>query len=232
MPFKKPTDTEIKTAWAITSVFETGKASGDYSMVAVLKDGAGISYGKHQATDRSGTLDKIVHQYVHRGGSLAGMLAPYIVRLTDSPPTLHKDDEFMQLLANLGKDPVMQKVQDDVFARDYWRPALKTGEVCELELPLSYAVLYDICIQSGPGRIKKLRKQFKEVPPSKGGDEESWVRALNNARWSWLRGHSNPVVRTTVYRPKSFFEIMTSEAGWNLQLPLRVWNVTISETDL
>ena len=45
---------------SIVSVFETGKAEGDPAAVVVLPDGAGISYGLHQATDRAGSLDEIV----------------------------------------------------------------------------------------------------------------------------------------------------------------------------
>jgi len=232
MSFKPPDDHQAKTAWAITSIFETGSAHGSYSKVAVLRDGAGISYGKHQATDRGNTLDKIVYEYVHRGGKWAGLLAPYIVRLGDDPPTLQSNQVFKDLLAKLGDDPVMHKVQDDVFSGDYWQPALSTGRRCALQYPLSYAVLYDICIQSGSGRIGKLRKTFGAKPPSTGGDEKQWVLALNKARWDWLAHHSNSVVRSTVYRPKAFTELASTVKGWNLQLPLKVRHVMIRETDL
>jgi hypothetical protein len=43
-------------ALAIVHIFETGKAFGDYTAVAVLNDGAGISYGINQFTHRSGSL--------------------------------------------------------------------------------------------------------------------------------------------------------------------------------
>ena len=58
-------------ALAIVNVFESGKAFGDFSAVAVLNDGAGISYGFCQFTHRSGALAAVLEQYLKNGGQVA-----------------------------------------------------------------------------------------------------------------------------------------------------------------
>ena len=67
----------------ILSIFETGRVptAASYQTCTILRDGAGISYGKHQATDNAGSLDKIVQKYIAAGGKHAEALKPYVPRL-------------------------------------------------------------------------------------------------------------------------------------------------------
>ena len=222
---------QARTAWAITNVFETGQARGEYGRVAVLPDGAGISYGRSQATEASGTLAKVLHRYVALGGERAHDLAPYFGLLGAGHP-MHEHGAFKDLLADLGEDKRMQVAQDEVFADGYWLPAVEYGARCGLVLPLSYAVLYDLNIHSGTGRVGKLRRTFDEVPPAKGGSEMAWIGALNDARFKWLAGHSREIVRKTTYRPQTFATLATTDRGWQLELPLRCHGVTITAEDI
>ena len=226
------TDKQTRTIWAITNIFETGSPGGDYSEVAVLPDGAGISYGRSQATDKGGTLDKIVLEYIDRGGPMAAELAPWVIRLADNPPTLQNEPKFIALLKEAGRCPVMRQVQDDVFADGYWSPVLRLGSRLQLTWPLSYAILYDVAIQSGYGRIAKLRQTFSEMPPSKCGDEKSWAIALNVARSDWLGNHSRSIVRKTVYRPEAYRLLSQNNKGWELRLPLVVRGVKVTEDNI
>lgn len=191
------------------SIHETGKlpSVSAYSTVTVLRDGGGISYGKHQSTDHSGSLDAIVHRYCDKGGTLAGKLVPYFDELgrDDSTkvdpgnlPQWVKD--FKELLKEAGKDPVMQVSQDEVFDEGYWKPAVLKCEAMGLVSGLSYLAVYDTCIQSGPGRVDILRNKFAAVPPARGGDELVWVKAFLKARRDWLLSSSNVLVRNSVYR--------------------------------
>ena len=225
------TNQQIHTAQAITNVFETGRPRGDYSRVAVLPDGAGISYGRSQATERSGTLERVLHRYVHLGGKNGHLLAPWFGLLGAKEP-LHDSEAFKALLVKLGNDPVMRVAQDEVFTDGYWNPAQEQGIRCGLEFPLSYAILYDIHIQSGAGRVGKLRRAFAEVPPSKGGAERDWAMALNSARFRWLATHSRKIVRATTYRPETYSILASTDRGWHLELPLRCRGMTIGEEDI
>lgn len=212
---------------AIVSIHETGKlpSPSAYKTVTVLKDGAGISYGKHQSTDKSESLDAVVLAYADMGGLLGPKLLPYLKRLEEdqttsvnpsNPPAWVK--ELMALLSEAGSDPTMQRAQDEVFDRMYWRPAQERGASMKLALPLSYLALYDTAIHSGPGRIDSLRKAFPEVPPSRGGDEHKWTTAFIRARRSWLASHSNPLVQKTVYRCDGMLGLI-KEGRWDLVKP-------------
>lgn len=222
-----------RTIKQIVNVFETGKAKGDYSAAALLPDGAGISYGRSQATDGGGNLDRIVYRYLDLGGELGEELRPYLDELVDNattrvdvrnPPAWVK--ELMELLAKAGEDPIMRKAQDAIFDEEYWEPAVNQAKAMQLELPLSWAVVYDTCIHSGPGGVARIRRRFPEVPPSRGGDEMAWTRAYIRARYAWLSGYPNPLVRKTVYRMKTFLQLIEAD-NWHLERPLRVLGATI-----
>jgi len=63
------TDVLLK-AMAVVNIFETGKPFGEFAAVAVLNDGAGISYGISQFTHRSGSLLAVVEKYLASGGMI------------------------------------------------------------------------------------------------------------------------------------------------------------------
>jgi chitosanase len=221
---------------SVLSINETGKLPSPtaYSTVTILKDGAGISYGKHQSTDRSGSLDAIVMRYLDLNGSMASNFDPYLSKLNanfttkvdpSNPPADVK--ALMKLLADAGKDPIMQRAQDEIFDEQYWMPSVNKGKAMKLTLPLSYLALYDTCIHSGSGRIDALRKVFPEVPPSSGGDEKAWTRAFLNARYSWLRSHPNALVQRSADRVTAILKIASAD-NWSLKTPFVYrFNVTI-----
>lgn len=221
---------------SVLSINETGKlpSATAYSTVTVLSDGAGISYGKHQSTDRSGSLDAIVLRYLDLGGAMSDKFRPFLKDLDanfstavdpKNPPQHVKD--LMNLLAEAGKDPVMQRAQDEVFDENYWVPAEQRGQAMKLVTPLAYLALYDTCIHSGPSRIDALRKVFPERAPATGGDETAWVRAFLNARFNWLKANSNPLVQRSADRVTAILKIADS-GNWNLQTPFVYrFNVTI-----
>jgi hypothetical protein len=80
------TKDQKKVIDSVLSIFETGKVPtpASYSTCAILTDGAGISYGKHQATDRAGSLDKIVDLYIQQGGKHGEELKQFVPAM---PPT-------------------------------------------------------------------------------------------------------------------------------------------------
>lgn len=218
---------------SIVNVFETGKAVGDYGLATILKDGAGISYGRSQATDGSDSLDQICYAYIDRGGDLADRLATFMPYLEkDATTKLDPSNppswclELLDLLREAGADPVMQAAQDAVFDTNYWSPAVAQAEQMGLTLLLSYAVVYDTCIHSGPGGVSKIRSKFPELPPARGGQEKSWAQAYVKARRNWLAGHSNPIVQKTVYRMDAF-QALIDQDNWNLTTPFYVRKVKI-----
>ncbi len=53
-------------ALSICHIFETSKPLGRADVVAILKDGAGISYGIPQGTHKSGNLADIIERYLSK----------------------------------------------------------------------------------------------------------------------------------------------------------------------
>jgi chitosanase len=220
----------------ILSIFETGKipTAASYSTCTILKDGAGISYGKHQATDKAGSLDKIVKKYIAVGGSHASKLQPYVLQLEanesakvnpTAPPGWAKT--LVGLLKEAGADPKMQSAQDAIFDENYWNPAVTHAKQIGLKTALGHAVIYDTCIHSGPGRVATHRAEFPQKSPANGGDEKEWVKAYVAARRAWLLGNSNPLVQKCVYRMDAFEKLMT-EGNWDLVTPFSVRNVKVT----
>ena len=213
---------------SIVRVFESGHPDGRYDAIVILPDSAGISYGISQGTDRSGTLDRIVRDYIAAGGAFARELAPYLPRLQrdetasvdpQHPPAWVR--QLMALLVDAAADPVMQRVQNSVFTELYWRPALTAARSLGLRHPLSLAVVYDTWIHSGPQGLSRIRRLFDEVPPAAGGDEQAWTTAYVRARRNWLSRHPRAAVRATTYRMDAFGDLIAA-ANWSLHTPIRI----------
>jgi len=219
---------------AVVSVLETGKlpSPAAYGTVAILADGAGLSYGKHQATAAS-TLPALLAEYDRRNGLYAGRIRPYLPLLasTCSLTSESQASEAVQILIAVlraaGADPVMQQVQDDLFDREYWIPATTYASNIGLCTALSHLCVYDLAIQSGPTRIDKLRPMFPAAPPSRGGDEAEWTRQLVRARREWLAGHPTEAVRRSVYRCDQLLGLITA-GKWHLTRPFVVLGVRIA----
>lgn len=229
------TENQRRVIDCVLSIFETGRipTPAAYSTCAILPDGAGISYGKHQSTDRGGTLDKIVDLYIQKGGKHAAELKQFVPKLALNesakvdPKNIPSWAKYlMGVLKTAGADPVMQECQDVIFDSDYWVPAVGHANTLGIKSALGHLVVYDTCIHSGPGGVAIIRSRFPELPPSKGGDEKAWVQAYVNARRGWLAGNKNPIVQRTVYRMDAFNDLIKS-GNWDLNTPLTVRGVKI-----
>jgi hypothetical protein len=221
----------------IVSVFETGVPQGDPTRASVLADGAGITYGLHQATDGSDSLDAILLEYDALGGTYARELRVWWPWLAEDGTRLENplllSSRCEQLLADLrraGKDPVMRAAQEAVFARLYWEPAMAQCDALGLVEPLSRTAIYDLAIQSGLARLAQLRLAFPELPPYRGGDERAWTLSLLRARRAFLLRSTREVVRKSVYRVDAL-EQLAREGRWTLDAPFMVRSQTITAAD-
>lgn len=218
---------------AIVSIFETGKAAGNPAACAILPDGAGISYGAHQATDASDSLDAILVEYLRRDGAMqsaakevlavvqADVSTRYRSISSATPGVVHA----VELLRKMGADPIMAEAQEAVFERLYWQPAQDQAEGMGLVEPLSWAICYDTAIHSGPGGIAKIRARFPELPPIRGGDERRWAAAYVTARRAWLASRGG-IVAQTVYRMDAFSALIAA-GNWALTTPFSVRGVRV-----
>ena len=222
---------------SVVSIFETGRVptASSYSTCSILNDGAGISYGKHQCTDKAGSLDLVCKRYIELGGQQAGPLKEYMGYLSTNESSKYNNvtssypawlNSLISLLKSAGSDKIMQQAQDEVFDKNYWNPAVEHCKNIGLTTALGHLVIYDTCIHSGPGRVSSLRQKFPEKSPANGGDEKAWVIAFLNARRAWLASSSNTLVQKTVYRIDSMLEIAKAN-NWDLNTPLVVRKVKI-----
>ncbi|HNQ60125.1 MAG TPA: chitosanase [Bacteroidales bacterium] len=206
----------------VVNVFETGKLEGRYDALVVMNDGPGgipqITFGRSQTTEYSGLRDLIL-RYIKREGVYAAQLSEYEPRIGKTPLT--NDQVFKQLLIQAGRnDPLMISVQDEFFDQTYYQPAFKFFTTNGFELPLSLLVIYDSYIHSG--RVPDfLRRRFGEKIPARGGNEKEWVTRYCDVRHQWLKYHSNPILRKTIYRTACFKE-QIALGNWMLVLPIRV----------
>jgi chitosanase len=211
----------------VLSIFETGRmpSAKSYSTCTVLPDGAGISYGKHQATDRSDSLDLILSVYIAAGGKYAPSIQSFVPRLKSNEtaavdpknlPSWVKD--LMDVLAAAGTDPIMQKAQDDVFDKGYWKPAADLCARLGIKTALGHLVIYDTCIHSGIGGVGNIRKMFPDPSPANGGTEHSYIRTYVNSRRIWMASHSKVIIQRCVYRMDALLSLM-NEGNWDLRMP-------------
>lgn len=220
----------------VLAIFETGRVptAASYSTCTVLKDGAGISYGKHQCTDKAGSLDLVCKKYIELGGVHAAELEKYMGYLaTNESAKVDPKGPFpawltslINLLKTAGADPIMQQAQDFVFDANYFMPAVNHAKDIGLTTALGLLAIYDTCIHSGPGRVATHRAAFPEKSPKNGGDEKAWVKAYLNARRAWLAGNSNPIVQKTVYRQDAILDLIKAD-NWDLKLPFSVRSVKV-----
>jgi hypothetical protein len=234
------TFTQRATIDEIVALFETGRPVSPeaYTTATVLADGAGITYGIHQAT-RS-VLEAILAEYSVRAGAYAGEIARAFAghAVADARPYSSEAAapawvrDVLTQLRLAGRDTTMQAVQREVFAAKVWDPVEALCRSLGLVEPLSYLTLYDTAIQSGIGRIEALRPNFPEAPPSRRGRERIWTAQFIGARRRWLETYSSVVpgktelVRRSVYRVVEL-ERMAGAGLWALARPLTVRGVAI-----
>ena len=167
--------------WAITNIFETGRAAGNPAALQTQDNGI-ISYGSHQATLTAGTLAQVVERYIQNSDApTATALHPWLPRLHTQDPALRHAADLHQLLKDAAADPAMLAAQDHIFDQLYYQPAIARALEHGLQWPLSLACLYDAGVQGGRDRILA---RFSHPP---GHPETAWIARFLDEREKWLR---------------------------------------------
>ena len=235
------TTIDKKKASAIVRVFETGKPLGDYSAVAVLNDGAGVSYGASQFTHRSGSLRAVVDEYLRLDGAVGRkvLIDRYKTLRTitaEAMQTLAADMPFRNALRAAGMTREMREAQDRIAFDKYLAPAIEACNGSGFVLPLSLAVIYDSLTH---GSYEKIRDRVR-VSKSDGFGrstyqtaeavaltfEKEWIREYVSVRHAWLGSILR--LRSTRYRTQ-FFENQIKLGRWHLELPMIVHGVRLTD---
>jgi chitosanase len=220
-------------ALAIVHIFETSKPFGEYSAVAVLNDGAGISYGINQFTHRSKSLFAVIQRFVKLGGELPDV----VERVWDSLRSgtqigvVSGSGPVKQALARLGANPLMQQAQREIAFENYLKPALEAAEGSDFQFPLSLAVIYD---SINHGSYDKIRDKVVVNRPGNGSMKEEeferlWISKYVQKRDAWLE--SVPRLAATDYRT-DFFLAQLARGNWNLNLPVNVHGYKLTDVHI
>jgi chitosanase len=202
----------IKKIRNVLNIAEQGTQQIPYGKVEVMADGPNqinqvtLSVG---FTQYGGNLEKVIRAYIKEGGSVSE-LANY--RMDDKG--LPHNATFKGLLKKAGSDPIMQKVQEELYDKLYIQPAIKWGDSEGFVEPLSHLVICDSFLHSG-SVLKFLRNRFTEKTPKSGGNEKVWIVSYVDERHKWLETHSNKILRNTTYRTKYYRELAKME-DWKL----------------
>ncbi len=210
-------DEDKAKAAAIVNIFETGKAAGRFDAVAVLDDGAGISYGIAQFTHRSGALRNVLERYMEKGAPIAlkafEKYRPlWKLRSARAVAELASAADFQKALAHAADAAEMREAQAEVAFDAYMRPALGECEKRNYELPLSLAIVLDSLVH---GSWEKIRERVK----SSIENEKEWITEYVQKRDAWLNGITR--LRKTRYRTKCFLT-QIARRNWDLKLPIVV----------
>ncbi len=224
---------DIKTAAAIVRIFETGSSAGRYSALAVLNDGAGISYGVSQFTHRSGSLQKVAEQYLANGGTVAAnVLRKYLptlrLRTASAIRSLAANAEFRNALVRAGATEEMRLAQEYVAYEMYMLPTMRACAGSGFTLPLSLAVIYDSLTHGSYAMIRD-RVRIGRGESSEEHFEKAWITEYVRRRDAWLA--SVPRLSVTRYRTKFFLDCI-AVGNWHLELPLKVNGVLLTKKDL
>lgn len=180
--------------WRITSVFESGRPEGNPAAYQTADAGI-ISYGKHQATLQSGTLAAVVDDYLRRSQSdtARALEAEYAGRIRNRDASLRNDGRLKTLLLQAAQEEAMVQAQDEVFARNFYAPAVEHARRRGVRSPLGLANVYDTHIQGGLTIVAEAAESrlggsgVGKVGLNGVIDEAAWIRTFLDEREARLR---------------------------------------------
>jgi hypothetical protein len=210
---------------------ETGSPEGDYGKATRYKDGKGGSVyqytlGRSQTTEAGGHVRDLINRYKrHDKENLYDEGLNLYLSKPDywlAKQTYDVRKPFEEAFRAAGLDPDMKFVQDQFFDERYFIPAYEWCVKHKFKNALSLLVIYDSYIHSG-SIMSFLRKRFRATPD----DEIAWVSQYTQTRHSWLKNHSRPLLRKTIYRTKSLLHEIENN-NWSLDIPLEVNGIVIN----
>lgn len=162
-------------AFRITGVFE----APSYSTVQKIDNGI-ISYGQHQATLASGTLEVILNLYIEFSDSeVSKKLESFMNRVAAKDKTLKNSTEFIDLLKKAGEESEMRTAQDTIFIEKYWNPAIQKAIDENLKSPLAFACFYDTNVQGGLDNcIGRTKNKLENSNPT----EQKYIQTFLKSR--------------------------------------------------
>ena len=219
-------ETQIRAAMAIVSVFEVATATSGFHRIGKIQgDSGGISYGVFQFSINSGNLGSILTAYVASpDAKYAAQVAPFAARAVNREARLNDDLSFEQTLKQIGFDPVMQRIQIAYGLQEFGIMAANRFHELGLKTALGYAVMLDSAVH---GAYTKVLQGVRNRKPALGGDEKTWVADYLSTRRAWLTRQGPPLL-CTVYRIDTFRRLIEKN-NWALTPPFLARSIMIKQ---
>jgi len=171
-----------KRVMLITATFENQFPKGGspyfrYDYIENLKDGRGYTAGRVGFCTGTGDLIEVVEELVKSKPKHAlAKFVPELQRLAkEQSDDVSKLPGFEEQWRKAGKEPAMQKAQDEVAERLYYRPAMLIADKLKIELPLGRAILYDTIVMHGGGSDPDSLNAIAARVPREGKTEKEWL---------------------------------------------------------
>ena len=215
-----------KTVFALVSSAEnsTTDYTEGYSYIEDIDDGRGYTAGIIGFTSGTGDLLMVIEKYVELKPE-NNILKEYIPALktvngTDSHEGL--GDPFVEAWENACNDKEMIQAQDYLLDEMYMNPAVDFANADGLSV-LGQYIYYDAMVVHGPGDDEdsfngiRMAAQTKALPPSKGGEEDTYLEAFLAARTIIMQKEEAHSDLSRLNTQQSFLD----DQNYNLQLPLQ-----------
>jgi hypothetical protein len=146
---------------------ETGKASGDYGAAKDIGDGAGISFGAYQLTEKSGGIQSYLKKMADSGDKQAATMKDNFGKGGFQGDKA----ELAKYLKESGGTEGGKKAQDEIYKQKYLDPALKLAEKKGITDKGAIAQIVDHAVNAGVGGAERM------INKSKGGSAEDMANA-------------------------------------------------------
>ncbi|MFJ9825084.1 chitosanase [Streptomyces sp. NPDC101160] len=212
-------------AMKLVSSFENSSLDwrAQFAYIEDIKDGRGYTAGIIGFCSGTGDMLDLVERYTAK--KPGNPLAPYLPALrkvngTDSHEGL--DPGFPAAWRQAAQDSVFQQTQEEERDRVYFNPAVSQAKTDGLRA-LGQFAYYDAAVMHGEDGFRAIRAvaMSRATPPSRGGNEKTYLNAFLDAREEEMRkeeAHSDTTRVSTAQRR------FLNENNYDLNTPL-YWSV-------
>ncbi|KAJ3325069.1 hypothetical protein HDU76_013252 [Blyttiomyces sp. JEL0837] len=192
----------------LTLLFETNTTYPDFTYCNNNNDGMGITAGFVHFTTKSGSILKVIENYIHDSNALPEyktLLSKYtnpLSKIKDTNSTKDLDGFCNDWINTSTHDTATFHLAQLSTQQDYHlTPTTHVTKPLELKYAISMGQIMDTFVQSGIDVVRKLVDNVSVKSPAKGGDEVTWLNAYLDERVKYLNQQSGgDLYRVEIYQ--------------------------------